>query len=126
MLSLEKYRTRPGLAAVSALVLAATAALLLVLLPERWERILVAAVGFMVGVAFALLLARRARAREQARVEELETAEARHRALLDGLPLVVWLTATGGQAETLYVSPAIADVTGYTPAEWAEDRKSVV
>jgi PAS domain S-box-containing protein len=120
VLSLEKYRARPGLAAVSALVLAATAALLLVLLPERWERILVAAVGFLVGVAFALLLARRARAREQARVEELETAEARHRALLDGLPLVVWLTATGGQAETLYVSPAIADVTGYTPAEWAE------
>jgi PAS domain S-box-containing protein len=120
VLSLEKYRARPGLAAVSALVLAATAALLLVLLPERWERILVAGGGFLVGVAFALLLARRARAREQARVEELETAEARHRALLDGLPLVVWLTAAGGEAETLYVSPAIADVTGYTPAEWSE------
>jgi PAS domain S-box-containing protein len=120
VLSLEKYRARPGLAAVSALVLAATAALLLVLLPEQWERILVAAVGFLAGVAFALLLARRARMREQARVEELETAEARHRAVLDGLPLVTWLTAPGDRAETLYVSPAIADVTGYSPSEWAE------
>ena len=120
MLSLEKYRARPGLAAVSALVLAATAALLLVLLPEQWERIVVAAVGFLAGAAFALLLARRARMREQARVEELETAEARHRAVLDGLPLVTWLTAPGDRAETLYVSPAIADVTGYSPSEWAE------
>jgi PAS domain S-box-containing protein len=120
VLSLEKYRARPGLSAVSALLLAAAAGLLLVLLPERWERVLVAAVTFLAGVAFAVLLARRARTREQARVEELETAEARHRALLDGLPLVTWLTAPGDRAETLYVSPAIADVTGYSPSEWAE------
>ena len=120
MFSLAKYRARPGLAAVSALVLAATAALLLVLLPERWERILVAAVTFLAGAAFALLLARRARSREQARIEELETAEARHSALLDGLPLVTWLTAPGDRSETLYVSPSIAEVTGYSPSEWVE------
>ena len=95
MLSLQKYRTRPGLTAVSALVVAAAAAVLLVLLSERWERILVAALTFLAGAALAVLLARRARSREQARIEELETAEARHRALLEGLPLVTWLTATG-------------------------------
>jgi PAS domain S-box-containing protein len=122
VLSLQKYRARIGLTAVSALVLGAAAAVLLVLLPERWERILVAAVTFLAGAAFALLLARRARSREQARIEELETAEARHRALLDGLPLVTWLTAPGDREETLYISPAIAEVTGYSPSEWAEQR----
>ena len=120
MLSLQKYRARPGLAAVSALVLAAAAAVLLVLLPERWERILVAALTFLAGAAFALLLARRARSRERARIQELETAEARHRALLDGLPLVTWLTAPDDRSETLYVSPSIAEVTGYSPSEWIE------
>jgi len=120
VLSLQKYRARPGLAAVSALVLAAAAAVLLVLLPERWERILVAALTFLAGAAFAVLLARRARSREQARIEELETAEARHSALLDGLPLVTWLTAPGDRSETLYVSPSIAEVTGYSPSEWIE------
>ena len=120
MLSLQKYRARPGLTAVSALVLAAAAAVLLVLLPERWERILVAALTFLAGAALALLLARRARSRERERIEELETAEARHRALLDGLPLVTWLTAPGDRTETIYVSPSIAEVTGYSPSEWAE------
>jgi PAS domain S-box-containing protein len=117
---LQKYRARPGLAAVSALVLAAAAALLLVLLPERWERILVAAVTLLAGGALAWPLARRARERERARIEELETAEARHHALLEGLPLVTWLTAPGDRGETLYISPAIAEVTGYSPSEWAE------
>ena len=115
MLSLQKYRARPGLAAVSALVLAAAAAVLLVLLPERWERILVAAVTFAGRRGLALLLARRARSREPARIEELETAEARHRALLDGLPLVTWLTAPGDRSETLYVSPSIAERDGLLP-----------
>ena len=115
MLSLQKYRARPGLTAVSALVLAAAAAVLLVLLPERWERILVAAVTFLAGAALALLLARRARTRERARIEELETAEARHRALLDGLPLVTWLTAPGDRAETLYVSPVDRGGDGLLP-----------
>ena len=122
MFSIQKYRARPGLAAVSALVLAATAALLLVLLPERWERILVAAVTFLSGAVFALLLARRARKQEQARADELETAEARYRALLDGLPLVTWLTVPGDHGETLYVSPSIADLTGYSPSEWVEQH----
>ncbi|HEV8099070.1 MAG TPA: PAS domain-containing protein, partial [Gaiellaceae bacterium] len=120
VLSVQKYRSRSGLVAAFALLLGAAAAVLLVLLPERWERAVVAAVTVLGGAALALLLARRARAREQARVEELETAEARHSALLDGLPLVTWLTAPGDRAETIYVSPTIAEVTGYSPSEWAE------
>ena len=33
---------------------------------------------------------------------------------------MTWLTAPGDRAETLYVSPSIAEVTGYSPSEWAE------
>ena len=120
VLSRQKYRSRPGLTAVSALVLGAGAAVLLVLLPERWERILVAGVTLLAGGGLAWLLARRARTREAARIEELETAEARHSALLEGLPLVTWLTAPDDRTETLYVSPSIAEVTGYSPSEWSE------
>jgi len=120
LLSLETYRARFGPIAVSVLALAAAAGALLVLLPEQWQRIIVAAVAWAAGLAIAIYLARRATAREQARVAELETAEARHRALLDGLPLVTWMTAPGNRAETLYVSPGIADLSGYSPAEWAE------
>jgi len=121
VLSVQKHRARPGLAAVSAVLLAA-AAVVLVLLPERWERALVAALALLAGGALAFVLARRARARERSRVQELETAEARHRALLDGLPLVTWLTAPGDRMETIYVSPTIAEVTGYSPSEWTEQR----
>ncbi|HSC49930.1 MAG TPA: ATP-binding protein [Gaiellaceae bacterium] len=120
MLSPETYRARFGPAAVSVLALAAAAGVLLVLLPEQWQRIVVASVAWAAGVAIAVLLVRRATAREKARVAELETAEARHRALLDGLPLVTWLTAPGSRAETLYVGPGIADLTGYSPTEWSE------
>jgi PAS domain S-box-containing protein len=120
LLSLETYRARFGPVAVSVLALAAAAGVLLVLLPEQWQRIIVAAAAWAAGLVIAIYLARRATAREQARVAELETAEARHRALLDGLPLVTWLTAPGNRAQTLYVGPGISDLTGYTPTEWAE------
>jgi two-component system phosphate regulon sensor histidine kinase PhoR len=91
-----------------------------VLLPEQWQRIVVAAVAWAAGLGIAIYLVRRATAREEARVAELETAEARHRALVDGLPLVTWLTTPGNRAETLYVGPGIADLTGYSPTEWRE------
>jgi PAS domain S-box-containing protein len=120
VLSLEKYRARFGPAAVSALALAAAAGVLLVLLPEQWQRIIVAAAAWAAGLAIAIYLATKATAREKSRVAELETAEARHRALLDGLPLVTWMTAPGNRAETLYIGPGIADLAGYSPTEWSE------
>jgi len=120
LLSLETYRARFGPAAVSVLALAAAAGVLLVLLPEQWQRIVVASVAWAAGLGIAIYLARSATAREKARVAELETAEARHRALLDGLPLVTWMTAPGNRAETLYIGPGIADLSGYSPTEWAE------
>jgi PAS domain-containing protein len=118
VLSVEKFRARIGLTAVAALALAGAAAVLLVLLDGRDARIVVVAVGWLLALALTVWLARRARERERARREELASAEARHNALLDGLPLVTWLRAFGDPAQTLYVAPAIADLTGYSAAEW--------
>jgi len=120
VLSLEKYRARIGLTAVAALALAGTAAVLLVLLDGRAARIAVASASWLVGLAFTVWVVRRARARERARRDELAGAEARHSALLDGLPLVTWLRAVGDPTETLYVAPTIAELTGYSASEWRE------
>lgn len=68
-----------------------------------------------------VLLAARARQRERARQADLDRAEARYRALVDGLPLVTWLTEPGDRGSTLYISPLIDELTGYTPAEWTEE-----
>ena len=62
----------------------------------------------------------RAHTKEQARQAELDKVESRYHALLDGLPLVTWLTDPGDRDSSLYVSPAISELTGYSPSEWAE------
>jgi PAS domain S-box-containing protein len=120
VLSLEKYRSRAALVAAAALVLGAGAAVLLVLLAGRTERIIVAAVAFAVAIGLTVLLVRWVRQGERARNEELAEAEARHRALLDGVPLVTWLTAADDRGKTLYVSPGIGALTGYSASEWTE------
>jgi two-component system phosphate regulon sensor histidine kinase PhoR len=92
-----------------------------VLLDSRNERI-AAAAGLFAGAALVLiLLAIRGRRREREQQAEIDRAEARYRALLDGLPLVTWLTDPGDRSSSLYVSPSIGDLTGYSPAEWVEE-----
>jgi PAS domain S-box-containing protein len=120
VLSLQTLRSRTALVSALALVLVGAAGALFVLLAQRSARIAAAAAIWVVAAALIVWLARRIHRREQERREELETAEARHRALLDGLPLVTWLTAPGDRGSTLYVSPGIADLTGYSPSEWSE------
>src|SRR3954464_10513392 len=61
----------------------------------------------------------RAHRKDRAQQQELDRAEIRHQALLEGLPLVTWLTEAGDRGSTLYVSPSIEELTGYSPAEWA-------
>ena len=121
MLQMKRFRSRAGLAAAASLVLVAAGGVLLVLLTDRTARI-VAAVAIWVGAAIILaLLPMRARERERARQAELDRAEARFRALIDGLPLVTWLTEPGDRNSTIYVSPLIDELTGYSPAEWTEE-----
>ena len=118
---MKRFRSRAGLAAAASLVLVAAGGVLLVLLTDRTARI-VAAVAIWVGAAIILaLLPMRARERERARQAELDRAEARFRALIDGLPLVTWLTEPGDRNSTIYVSPLIDELTGYSPAEWTEE-----
>jgi PAS domain S-box-containing protein len=120
VLSLEKYRARIGITAVAALALAGAAAVLLVLLDPRWARIVVAAASWAGALALTVLLVRRARTRERDRRAEMARAEARHRALLEGMPLVTWLRDADDPAKTLYVSPAITSLTDYAASEWRE------
>ena len=121
MLSRKTFRSRSGFAAAGSLIFVAAGSVLFVLLDQRNERI-AAAVGLFAVAALVLIpLAIRARRRERKQREETDRAEARHRALLDGLPLVTWLTDPGDRSSSLYVSPSIGDLTGYSPAEWTEE-----
>ena len=89
------------------------------LVTDRTWRI-AAAVGIW-ALAAAVLgwLVVRAHRKDRAQQQELDRAETRHRALLEGLPLVTWLTEPGDRGSTLYVSPSIEELTGYSPNEWA-------
>jgi PAS domain S-box-containing protein len=120
VLSQQTFRSRTWIATAAGLLLVAGAFVPLVLLGERWVRIVVAAAAWIAAVLLVVPLVRRARERERQRQADFENAEARHSALLDGLPLVTWLTSTGDRASTVFISPAIADLTGYSPSEWAE------
>ena len=122
MSPLQTLRSRTGLIAIVGLVAVGGAGALLVLLAARSARIAAAAAIWAAAAALVFLVARHAYRRERARKEELETAEARHGALLEGLPLVAWLTASDDRGSTLYVSPSIKELSGYSPAEWAEQR----
>ena len=120
LLSTEKYRSRFAFVAAAGLLLVAAAAAFLVLLQDRWARA-AAAAGLVAAAALVIfLIVRRAQRRERERRDELATAEARHRALLEGLPLVTLLTAPGDRNDTVYVDPAVGELTGYSAADWTE------
>jgi PAS domain S-box-containing protein len=58
-----------------------------------------------------------------ARVEaerELATSEARYRALVEGLPAVVYQMGLDDQRRTLYASSHIEELFGYTRSEWLD------
>ena len=59
-------------------------------------------------------------ARKQAE-DALATSEAKLRALVEQVPAIVY-TESAETRETLYISPQVEKLTGYTPAEWIKDR----
>ena len=121
MFSRTTFRSHSGFAAAVSLALVAAGCVLLVLLDQRNERI-AAAAGLFAGVALALIaLAILGRRREREQEAEIDRTDARYQALLDGLPLVTWLTTPGNRSSSLYVSPSIGDLTGYSPSEWMEE-----
>ena len=115
----ETLRSRTGLAAAVSLALLGTACVVLVLVTDRTWRIAAAAGIWALAAAVLGWLVVRAHRKDRAQQQELDRAETRHRALLEGLPLVTWLTEPGDRGSTLYVSPSIEELTGYSPNEWA-------
>jgi PAS domain S-box-containing protein len=57
---------------------------------------------------------------ERASARALEESEARYRALVEQLPAVVYRMRPDDERRTLYVSPHVEDVLGYTREEWLE------
>jgi PAS domain S-box-containing protein len=56
-------------------------------------------------------------------VRELKRAEERYRTLVEGLPLVTYVDEPDERAASLYVSPQVEALLGYSPAEWLADRE---
>ena len=52
----------------------------------------------------------------------IRDAEHRYRTLVEQLPAAVYIDALDDAASTLYISPVITSITGYTPEEWTVDR----
>src|SRR5215217_6104884 len=50
--------------------------------------------------------------------EALRQAEIKYQSLVEQIPAVVFLDAADDQGTTLYISPRIKDLTGYTADEW--------
>ncbi len=60
--------------------------------------------------------------RERRRMEDaLVASEAELRALVEQAPTIVY-TESADMRQTTYISPQVEKITGYTPAEWIEDR----
>ncbi|RPJ24243.1 MAG: PAS domain S-box protein [Chloroflexi bacterium] len=55
--------------------------------------------------------------------DALQESEAKFRRLVAHLPTVVYINAVGDAGSTLYVSPQIETLLGYTPQEWLADPK---
>ncbi|HSK98747.1 MAG TPA: PAS domain-containing protein, partial [Rubrobacteraceae bacterium] len=54
--------------------------------------------------------------------EALQEAEKRYRTLVEQIPAVIFVDRAGGSAESLYISPQIETMLGYTPEEWVAGR----
>ena len=115
----ETLRSRTGLAAAVSLALLGSACVVLVLVNDRTWEIVAAAGIFALAAAVLSWLVVRAHREDRAQKQDFDRAEARHRALLEGSPLVTWLTVPGDREMTIYVSPSIEELIGYSPTEWA-------
>jgi PAS domain S-box-containing protein len=124
----SSFRSHAWPLAATTLLATAVVAVPLVLLSDRTTRIGVAGAAGLVAVVAGLLLGRRLRDDEEARGEErlrtreeLDEVEHRYRALVETLPLVTWLYEPGNRGSTVYVSPLIESLLGYSPAEWVAE-----
>lgn len=52
---------------------------------------------------------------------ELRQAETRYRTLVEHIPATTYITQLGEQASTIYISPQVETMLGFTPDEWMAD-----
>jgi len=52
---------------------------------------------------------------------DVQAAESRYRELVESLPLVTYVDEPGERAGSVYVSPQVEGMLGYSPAEWLRD-----
>ncbi len=55
--------------------------------------------------------------------EALRESEAKYRALIEQLPMAVYINPANAPDFTIYISPQIENLLGYTPDEWLGDPK---
>ena len=53
--------------------------------------------------------------------DQLREAEERYRAIVEHVPAVIYVDAADESMRTIYISPHVYDMTGYTPEEWLDD-----
>ena len=63
---------------------------------------------------------RRLAVREQ-EVRRLQENEARYRTIVEEIPVVTYVDAVDRTSSTIYISPRVEDMLGYSPAEWMGD-----
>ncbi|HXF70990.1 MAG TPA: PAS domain-containing protein [Actinomycetota bacterium] len=57
---------------------------------------------------------------QKATEQALRESEARYRALVESIPAIVYLAAPDDDRKSLYVSPQVEEILGYTQQEWLE------
>ena len=57
---------------------------------------------------------------------ELKAAEARYRSLIENIPLVTYMNSVEASFSSIFMSPQIESLFGYTPEEWAADPELAV
>ena len=117
-------RTTLVLAALAAVVIGAAATVITWLAAgptAGWWALAVSAATFA-GLVAGSFWNRAERKDRRAEVVELRErvrqAEVEYRAIIESLPLLTWLTVPGDRTSSLYISPHVQTMLGYSPGEW--------
>jgi PAS domain S-box-containing protein len=80
---------------------------------------LATAVMTEIGLRTSLAATARHADEQVASVESLRVAEARYRSLIENIPLVTYMNSAEEPFTSLYMSPQVEPLLGYTPEEWS-------
>ena len=61
-------------------------------------------------------------AEREEEVRRLTEAEAKYRVLVEQIPVITYIDAIDRESSTIYISPQVQEVLGYSPEEWTEDH----